>query len=285
MVKLADGEVGLRSVFKKADGSPRFLIPLPPKLISDDPGIKYMAINEGLSGGCEYQTRRFLDAHLGADDLFIDVGAHWGLFTLTVASLHPGALSVIAVEADPYNVTRLIKSIQLNRLGEQIEIIPCAIGAGAGTAELIGGRGTMGHSVGGVSYLASDSTNIPPATVSVPVMTLDAIIADRPSLAHKPVFLKVDVEGFEIDVLRGAADLIASGRIKAMVIEKGKAYTRDPALADFGKMLDGLKDNGFACYRFKGHNHPGPLIPYELSQEDCDIVAISADITPLPHYE
>ena len=282
--QLSNGEVGLRSVFKKADGTPRFILPLPPQMIESDAGVRYMVVSEALHGGCEYQTRRFFDAHLGPDDLFIDVGAHWGLFTLTAAGLHPAKLSVIAIEADPFNTFRLAKSVSFNGFAGQVEIMACALGADSGIAGLIGGKGTMGGSIDGVSYGAPDSGEAPPPSYSVPVLTLDYILSKRPELARKPVFLKVDVEGLEIEVLRGAAELIASGRLKAMVIEKGHAYDREPALSGFGAMVEGLAAQGFTVYRFKGHNHPGPLIPYELSADDCDIVCVADGIKPLAEY-
>ncbi len=286
LLKLPDGEVGLQSVFKNADGTPRFVLPLPADLIEieNDLGIHYLVINES-RGGCEYQTRRFLDAHLGPADLFIDVGAHWGLFTLTAASRHPGELTVLAIEPDPHNVTRLHKSIAYNKLTAQVEVLPCAVGATTYTASLIGGMGSMGHSIEGRAYTPENKLHMPPPTCTVAVETLDHILAERPALADKNMFLKVDVEGLEIDVLAGAADLLSSGRLAALVIEKGKTYQAGPPLAGFGNMLDKLRAQGFGCFRFGGHNHPGPLIPYRLSPEDCDVVCLSPQLKPLPRYE
>ena len=284
LLKLPDGEVGLQSVFKNDDGTSRFVLPLPTDLIENDPGIRYLVINES-RGGCEYQTRRFLDAHLGPADLFIDVGAHWGLFTLTAASCHPDELTVLAIEPDPHNVARLHKSIAHNKLTEQVEVLPCAVGAKAGTANLVGGLGTMGHSLEGAAYTTDLQPPTTPPSHVVPVQTLDQILADRPALADKRVFLKVDVEGSEVDVLEGARALLASGRVAAMVIEKGKTYQADPALSAFGAMLDRVRAQGFQCFHFKGHQQPGPLLPYELSNQDCDVVCLSSRLKPLPHYE
>jgi len=286
LLKLPDGEVGLQSVFKNADGTPRFVLPLPADLIDieNDLGIRYLVMNES-RGGCEYQTRRFLDAHLGPADLFIDVGAHWGLFTLTAASRHPDELTVLAIEPDPHNVARLHKSITHNTLTEQVEVLSCAVGATTGTANLVGGMGTMGHSIEGVAYSPEDQPQMPPPTCTVAVETLDHILAERPALAHKTIFLKVDVEGLEIDVLAGAENLLASSRLAALVIEKGKTYQAGPALVGFGNMLVRLRAQGFECFCFEGHNHPGPLIPYELSPEDCDVVCLSPQLKPLPRYE
>jgi len=284
LLRLPGGEVGLRSVFKDGDGSPRFVLPLPENEIESDPGLSYLVINE-CRGGCEYQTRRFLDAHLEPDDLFIDVGAHWGLFTLTAASCHPGKVAVLAIEADPHNTDRLRRSIAHNQLTGQVEVLPCAVGAKAGTANLVGGLGTMGHSLEGAAYTPDLQPPTTPPSHVVPVQTLDQILADRPALADKRVFLKVDVEGSEVDVLEGARALLASGRVAAMVIEKGKTYQADPALSAFGAMLDRVRAQGFQCFHFKGHQQPGPLLPYELSNQDCDVVCLSSRLKPLPHYE
>ncbi|MHA1554856.1 MAG: FkbM family methyltransferase [Alphaproteobacteria bacterium] len=217
-------------------------------------------------------------------DLFIDVGAHWGLFALTVASKFRGHRPVIAIEVDPFNVTRLIKSVQVSGLTAGIEIVPCAMGARNGTAPLIRGMGTMGNSVEGAAFAALPGTKVPEPTCSVPVMTIDALLAERPQLDGKRVYLKVDVEGHELEVVAGASDLIASGRLAAMMLEKGKSYSQEPGLSKFRNALTELKDQGFSLYRFADRIKPGPLIAYEFSEEDCDVLCLAAGIQPLPWY-
>ena len=49
-------------------------------------------------------------------------------------------------------------------------------------------------------------------------------------------------------------------------------------------MVDEIEAQGFTIYRFEGHNQPGPLLPYELTADDCDIVCVADGIEPLPAY-
>jgi len=94
----------LPSVFRDPKGDARFNLPIP-KAFLKDPAIKHLIEREARYGGFEYPTRAFFDAHLEPGDVFIDVGAHWGMLSLSAATRHPGEISVLAIEADPANVS------------------------------------------------------------------------------------------------------------------------------------------------------------------------------------
>ncbi len=80
------------SVFRDASGEPRFTLPIP-KHFLDDIAIKHFLEREIRQGGFEYPIRAFFDAHLEPGDLFIDVGAHWGVLSHGAATRHPGDIS------------------------------------------------------------------------------------------------------------------------------------------------------------------------------------------------
>jgi len=49
----------------------------------------------------------------------------------------------------------------------------------------------------------------------VPIVTLDGLLAERPALQNRRVLVKIDIEGFEPQVIGGARELLQSGRIAA----------------------------------------------------------------------
>ena len=81
-----DGVMMLPSAMRNAADQPRFHLPIPPGLVNDV-AIRHLVEREMRYGGFEYPTRAFLDAHLEPGDLFIDVGAHWGVMAMTAARM------------------------------------------------------------------------------------------------------------------------------------------------------------------------------------------------------
>jgi hypothetical protein len=62
----------------------------------------------------------------------------------------------------------------------------------------------------------------PPLTV--PILSLDMFVEQRPDLSSGRIMMKVDVEGYEPEVMAGADVLLSSGRVGAIVFEKSDAY-------------------------------------------------------------
>lgn len=283
---LSNGELGLESAFTKQDGSPRFVIPMPnqKELIEKDAGLVYLMTGEQIRGGCESLTRTFFDAHLQPGDSFVDVGAHWGLFSLTAATRFPGQISVLAIEAHPYNASRLATSVNLNQLSNQVEIVHCAIGDRAGTVKLVDGFGSMGHSIDGHGH-----PNRQPGAkeLTIPMLSVDHLVAERESLLENNLFLKVDVEGFECEVIAGAGDLLSSGKVAALVLEKGTTFGSDEGLLRFSKTLEFLRAIGYRTYtmRKKPEGEGYQLREYELEKGTTDVVCIRKDVEPLATYQ
>src|SRR5215470_18731962 len=154
--------------------------------------------------------------------LFIDVGANIGLYSciLAKAGVVP---KTVAFEPDRSNFARLMKNIERNKLIHIIDARPCAVGAARGTAHLQAGPPDNA----GLSKIGVQQSE----TYEVAVASLDEEIPIR----HSVVIIKVDVEGYELEVLKGAARLLAENGGYAQI----EAHT-DARAAEIAEMMSGF---------------------------------------------
>ena len=134
--------------------------------------------------------------------LFVDVGANVGTYTIWAAE--QGA-EVIALEPAADTFRLLEENIALN--GYRVTAVRAAAGDHCGLARFTAG-------------LDAGNTLAPDGPVVTDLVTVDSLIGDR-----RVTGMKVDVEGFEIDVLRGAARGLADHRIGLLQIEWNQAST------------------------------------------------------------
>jgi len=132
------------------------------------------------------------------DDVVWDVGASVGLYTVHLAPL---VRRVIAFEPDPATAARLRENVELNGLTGTTDIVAVALGDHDGEVEL---------STSGLSGNAPAISNLGrhQGTTMVPVSRADTLVSTGRIAA--PTVIKMDVEGAEGLVLKGAADLLRS---------------------------------------------------------------------------
>ncbi|MBL9116061.1 MAG: FkbM family methyltransferase [Verrucomicrobiaceae bacterium] len=162
-----------------------------------------------------------------AGDTFVDVGANIGVFCCSLARL-PG-VKVIAFEANPETYKRL----QANAAVHGVDARCMAISDKAGELEFC--DGAVSHVFAEVSH--RNDYHLGGSTVKVKAMPLDDVLSGQNRLV-----IKVDVEGHEPQVLRGAERLIESGAVKAVVLDASKeARTASQWLEGKGfKLVDPL---------------------------------------------
>ncbi len=270
----------LTAAFPDSRGKPRFTMVLP-RAVLEEPGIAALVRGETQRGGYEYPARKFLDVHLEPEDLFVDVGAHWGIFALHAATRHRGRVRVMAIEAHPGNIGQLTRVVTGNGLGDEIEVLAVAAGAEPGTAPLMF-NSTMGHSLYGLG-LPEGARQL--GKVTVPVLPLDLLLAERPDLADRRVVLKVDVEGFEPEVIAGARRLLDSGRVAAVIWEHGLAFRTGERREAMLAMCETLETHGFRQFRFPHPTMGGPLVPFAPTPECFNVFALASGVTRLPVYD
>jgi FkbM family methyltransferase len=141
------------------------------------------------TGRYERQLQRFLRETLRPGDVFYDVGAHQGFFSVCAARL--GA-RVYAFEPVAANLRHLHRNIELN--GADVEVVPAAVSDAPGRVGLAAGASSAQWRI----TLGDE----------VPATTLDEFARDHPA----PRVVKIDVEGAELGVLRGATRLLREHR-------------------------------------------------------------------------
>lgn len=129
--------------------------------------------------------------YLQKASICIDVGANIGLYTCLAASR---GKQVVAVEPLPSNLDLLYKNLIRNGL-LNVEVFPLGLAAGSGIRRLFGAQT-------GASFLPGWADTSERYCTVVPVNTLDAIVGTR--FDGLPLLIKMDVEGFETEVLEGA---------------------------------------------------------------------------------
>lgn len=157
----------------------------------------------------EFEDMVFLLHLLRPNDLFIDIGANIGSYTI-LASAEVGA-NTIAVEPIPQTFEHLTQNIKLNNIGDKATALNIGLGKEKGVLEF-----TKTHDTG--NHVATDTDK---DVIKVNVDTLDNILEGK-----TPLLLKIDVEGFETEVLKGAVKTLDSPGLKAIIIELNGAGDR-----------------------------------------------------------
>lgn len=155
--------------------------------------------------GFEHGEQSFLTQFLEPGMTVLDIGAHHGLYTLLASKKVGSQGYVICFEPSPRELRRLRLNMLLNRC-HNVRIVPSAVGSSEGTAEffLCLGQET------GCNSLRPPAVFEPVKKVRVPITTLDRYL--EKAEIGKVEFVKIDVEGAELDVVKGASKLLSDYR-------------------------------------------------------------------------
>lgn len=190
--------------------------------------ICYMPLNE-------FEEMAFAVHALREGDLFVDIGANIGAYTILAGSV--AGARTLACEPLPANYALLQKNIRLNQAQDRVESLNVGVGGTEGTLTFTSSFGPKDH------VLTGTKTGAREKTLELPVRTLDSIVGDR-----TPTMIKIDVEGFETEVFKGGAKVMNNDSLRAIIIElkgHGARYGYDESL-----LMDRIAGLGFEsfCY-------------------------------------
>src|SRR6478752_7942935 len=143
------------------------------------------------------------------DYTLLDCGANYGYWSVLVSSKPMGSHRAIAIEPSGQNFPKLKNNAAIN--SNRFEALKCAIGSSRGKARLSGTKHEA-FSIAGNGGGGED----------VPVIALDNLIDDGKVAASGKYLIKLDVEGVEIEAIKGGARLLATDSV-IMCEEHGRA--------------------------------------------------------------
>lgn len=175
-----------------------------PLYVSPDVQLKYLKSG---SGAFDQDLIQIAERFLAEDSTVWDIGANVGVFTFSSAAVASKG-TIVAVEADIWLASVLRRSARLDEyIGSDIRVLPAAMSEADGTAKfIIASRGRASNaleSAGGRSQMGGIREE-----QYVPTLRLDTLLSSMPN----PDFIKIDVEGAEFMVLKGASRIVTEIR-------------------------------------------------------------------------
>ncbi|WP_370326609.1 FkbM family methyltransferase [Euzebya sp.] len=158
----------------------------------------------------------------------IDVGAFEGEWTSLVRLVFPGA-RVLMVEAQESKAGALRSLVESGHGDVQLAI------AVAGPKD---GQSVNFYEMETGSSVLGELSDVSRTVTTAKVRTLDSIVADLPSHWGAPDFIKVDVQGYELEVLRGAEAVLSSARFAMLEVSLIQYNEGAPLLAEVIAFMD-----------------------------------------------
>jgi len=177
------------------------------------PAVDYTADWIRVFGNHEVSTEKFIDAHGRPGSTMLDIGSNIGYFSFYSALVR--GLKSIAFEPNPKVTAFLRQSVATNQAEARVEIVETALGESDGTARLI--PDDTKSDLGG-GHMESDPSG------EIKVQRLDSLEAVRGPFTNVSV-VKIDVEGWELPVLRGMVNFLARERPALAVEDLHGNYT------------------------------------------------------------
>ena len=155
-------------------------------------------------GHYELAMQKAISRELSHGDIFFDVGANAGFFTLVAASIVGRDGHCVAFEPLPENVDSIREQIDLNSLSN-CHVVDKALSDHEGVSHFYCGKDTSTAHLG--------ETHDGTQTIQVELTTLDNALTNWGA----PALIKMDIEGGEIDALKGASTLLQDGCAKFLI--------------------------------------------------------------------
>jgi FkbM family methyltransferase len=184
----------------------------------------------------EPAVTRYLVDIVKNDDVFFDIGANVGYFSVVAAA---SGAKTHSFEIDPR-----LGSIIYTNLEQNSESYTVVVGAVSDQTDDI------------VSFLSHQSKNLSTNQIvgashgfCVPTLSIDSYVKNRDLT---PNLMKIDVEGAETAVVAGADETLACEDLRAVLLEVHPKLL-DSVDTEIGSIYSAFVDRGFDCYRFKDH--------------------------------
>ena len=212
-----------------------------------------------LCGGFENAEIRFVDRFLRMGMTVLDIGAHHGLYTLLASKRIGADGKVVAFEPSPRERRRLERHVRIN-FRSNVCIEGLALGSEHSKANLFLVEGGED----GCNSLRPPAVRAATRSVSVEVVTLDSYL--EKAGIRQVDFMKLDVEGGELAVLRGAEKLLEH-RPRPVILAEVQDIRTQPWGYRAGEIIRYLSDKGYKWFSLSAE---GSMAPLDLGAETFD---------------
>ena len=159
----------------------------------------------------------------GDNNVFFDIGANIGIYSIYYAVCFKG--TVFSFEPSVFNLKQLAKNIDINDLSKQILIVPNPLSESTGVAVFRNASVEEGGALNafGVEYGHDGQPLQSDVEYSVVGFNLDFLVRQK-IVADNPTIIKIDVDGIEHLILRGAIGILSNTSLKSVFIEVNDGF-------------------------------------------------------------
>jgi FkbM family methyltransferase len=196
----------------------------------------------------EPETLEWLDQY-GGDGALFDIGANVGLYSLYYVATQPGRC--VAFEPSVFNLPLLARNVAMNDFQSRIYVVPLALSENGGFAEFNMSSTEEGAALSsfGVNYGSDGKQLSRVLSYTILGLSLDQLV-DSGLLPERPRLVKIDVDGIEHLILRGATRTLSDPNCVSVLIEVSHRFHQQ---ADAIRQI--LTECGFVFKEREGTGH------------------------------
>lgn len=201
-----------------------------PRCINGEPVVWLDPACRFLDNSYEPEVCTWLKAHIKPGDVVLDVGAQIGLYAIFFARWVGEGGRVVAFDPSPDAQKLMQRHVRENRLGDRISLVGSAVGAEDGMAVFQAAGADAQNSL-----VSRSGDTVRRKSIQVPISRLDSYCSSH---QIRPNVIKIDTEGWELPILRGAGQLLRDESITWVVEMHPYAWTdAGYTRADFEALL------------------------------------------------
>jgi FkbM family methyltransferase len=191
-------------------------------------------------GTYERGILEFMDAFLKNGDMFIDIGANIGLMSIHASYAVGKEGKVYSFEANPETAVILNKNLSLNGISN-VDVQQYALGASRSTGRIYS---NWHINRGGASLI---QPSVDSNSFEIEINRFDEVMRTKSIPSIKLV--KIDVEGFELEVLKGFGEILTRDNAPALIVECSDRGSSSVTPEELYRYI--VKANGYRIFKLK----------------------------------
>jgi FkbM family methyltransferase len=197
----------------------------------------------------EPETVQWIETFFREGDVFYDIGANVGAYSLVASKFFEGKVTVYAFEPAFLNFTQLCKNLQLNGSQESVIPLPIALSDKTHIANFNFRNLVPGGAVHALGQPVDGEGNVFTPVARQPVLSYRVDDLIKQFDLRIPNHIKIDVDGTEFSVLKGMDKTLNDRLVRSMLLELNVGRGSE------GEILDLLAKKGFEVHSKYGANH------------------------------